>query len=64
MNDELFKEGVERLVQEIRAAAILREAGRMAPDSPTRNAPLQPTQIMKAVMEYKQVLAEMKRQGL
>lgn len=64
MADELMLEALEKVAREIRAAAILREAGRMAPDSTTKNAPFGATQVAKAVAEYKQVLAEMTKQGL
>ena len=48
MNDELNKESVDRLVREIRVAAILREAGRLAPQSASKNGPIYQAQIAQA----------------
>lgn len=64
MNDELNKESVDRLVREIRVAAILREAGRLAPQSASKNGPIYQAQIAQAVKAYKEVSDEMKKLGL
>lgn len=64
MNDELLKESVAFLAREIRVAAILREAGRLAPDTPTQKSPIHAPQIQKAMQAYKEILVEIKKQGL
>lgn len=63
MADDSMLEALKKVAREIRAAAILREAGRLASDSSNKNGPIYAPQIAKALAEYKQVLIEMSKQG-
>lgn len=55
---------VATLAQQIAAAAILKEAGRLAGHDSTSPKVIMPGQIQKAVEAYAQVISAMRQKGL